>query len=236
MELSNEEKINTEATEAEKSAEKFKSKLRFLVNQLDDVVGRLEKDLETNYEDLEKSTGVDALKDRITKNTDIIEFLYKVLKENLISLKKDRLKEINEEYMQVAESSSISPEDKEKSRQDYLHKLEKLVSDEDFNITNQRVMQGNLYNLQSQFKKLQPSERVAGERAKHVMGETQEEAISNIKIIQEGLRANFEKSGDITDYGLYSLSAAFDVIDDLISLYKDKIEKYKNRPEISKVA
>ena len=138
--------------------------------------------------------------------------------------------------MQVAESSSISPEDKEKSRQDYLHKLEKLVSDEDFNITNQRVMQGNLYNLQSQFKKLQPSERVAGERAKHVMGETQEEAISNIKIIQEGLRANFEKSGDITDYGLYSLSAAFDVIDDLISLYKDKIEKYKNRPEISKVA
>lgn len=216
-------------SEKEKSAESFKIKLRFLTSQISDVVDRLEKDLKTNYEDLEKQIGQRELEEKIEKNTGLIKLLYGVLKNALLGLKSERLKEANKEYMGVLESSKLSAAEKETAGQDYLRRLEKLVSDEDFELANQRVLQGNLYNLYRQFDKLKPSEQVSEGRTRYVGGGTQEEAIDNIKTIQDSLRTTADQSGDITDYSLNSLAAACDVIGKLIFLYETKIEIYKQK-------
>ena len=199
------------------------------MGQITDVVNRLEKDLNTNYEEEERKIGEEKLKNKIEKDTDIIDTLYIVIKNALNGLRNKRLKEINNEYIHMLGSSEVGINERDAIGQDYLLKLEKLVSEEDFNTTSRAVVQGNINKLQGQLNKLKASEQVAGDRAKHIHGESQQEAIDHIKTIQDGLRTIAEKGGNITDYGLYSLSAACDVIKELISFYKTKISDYEQK-------
>lgn len=227
--------INKEKSGKEKSEEIFKMKLCYLNTQINEVVGYLEIDLKMNYEDIKKDNKLTKkeLEGKMEKDNDLIKAYYNNIKYTINILKSERLNEINKEYMSILESQKISIEEKEIARQEYLNRLEKLVSDKDFEITNQRIMQGNLNSIQRQFDNLKPSEKVTKGRSERVGGETQEEALENIKTIQNSLRATIEQSGDVTDYGLNSLAAACDVIGELILLYEAKMDIYKQKSKES---